>query len=57
MDGDGDGWPEESICLPRAVHVCILMLGPGLAGMPAVLHLPSCCHLSLFADKWTHFTA
>lgn len=57
MDDDGDGWPEESICHPQAVHVCILMLGPGLAGMPAVLHLPSCCHLSPFADKWTHFTA
>lgn len=28
MDGDDDGWSEESIFHPQAVHMRILMLGP-----------------------------
>lgn len=57
MDDDDDGWPKESIFHLRAVHVCILALGPGSDWDPAVLRFLSCCHLFPFTDKWTHFAA
>lgn len=48
---------RKAFFIPRRSTCAFSCWGQILAAMPAVLHSPSCCHLSSVSDKWTHFTA
>ena len=52
MDG-----PRRQFFLSKQYTCAFSLWGQVLTGVPAVLYLLSCCHLSTFPDKWTHFTA
>ena len=52
MDG-----PRRQFFISKQYTCAFSLWGQVLTAVPAVLYLLSCCHLSPFPDKWTHFTA